>query len=117
MVYAKQEIEAIAAKTRFIKSNVEKVVRLIDILSYIHTTSPETGEFALKGGTAIHLCILDIPNNASYFWICTIPESTIKCSTTCSIQVNQSEPLMRPKSIVRTSRMTIRASQKIRMAR
>ncbi|MDD3424074.1 nucleotidyl transferase AbiEii/AbiGii toxin family protein [Sphaerochaeta sp.] len=60
-VYAKQEIEAIAAKTHFIKSNVEKVVRLIDILSYIHTTSPDTGEFALKGGTAINLCILDIP--------------------------------------------------------
>lgn len=60
-VYSKQEIEAIAAKTHFIKSNVEKVVRLIDILSYIHTKPHDTGMFALKGGTAINLCILDIP--------------------------------------------------------
>lgn len=29
-VYAKQEIEAIAAKTHFIKNNVEKMVRRID---------------------------------------------------------------------------------------
>ena len=28
-VYAKQEIEVIAGKTHYIKSNVEKVVRLI----------------------------------------------------------------------------------------
>ena len=60
-IYTKQEIEGIASKTNFIKSNVEKVVRLIDLLSYIHATSPDAGKFALKGGTAINLCILEIP--------------------------------------------------------
>lgn len=60
-LYTKQEIEAISAHTNFIKGNIEKVIRLIDVLSYINETFSSAGRFALKGGTAINLCVLNIP--------------------------------------------------------
>lgn len=60
-IHTKQEVEKIASATGFIKDNVEKVLRLIDLLEAINTLPEFTGKFALKGGTAINLCIVDCP--------------------------------------------------------
>lgn len=60
-IHTKQEVEKIASATGFIKDNVEKVLRLIDLLEAINTLPEFAGKFALKGGTAINLCIVDCP--------------------------------------------------------
>lgn len=60
-IHTKQEIEKIASATGFIKDNVEKVLRLIDLLEAINTLPEFASKFALKGGTAINLCIVDCP--------------------------------------------------------
>lgn len=58
-IHTKQEVEKIASTTGFIKDNVEKVLRLIDLLEAINTLPEFAGKLALKGGTAINLCIVD----------------------------------------------------------
>lgn len=60
-LYNREYVDSIAAKTGFIKDNVEKVLRLIDLLEAINTFPEFAGKFALKGGTAINLCIVDCP--------------------------------------------------------
>lgn len=60
-LYNREYVDSIAAKTGFIKDNVEKVLRLIDLLEAINTLPEFTGKLALKGGTAINLCIVDFP--------------------------------------------------------
>lgn len=60
-LYNREYVDSIAAKTGFIKDNVEKVLRLIDLLEAINTLPEFAGKFALKGGTAINLCIVDCP--------------------------------------------------------
>lgn len=41
--------------------NIEKVLRLIDLLEAINALPELAGKLALKGGTAINLCIVDSP--------------------------------------------------------
>lgn len=60
-LYNREYVDSIAAKTGFIKDNVEKVLRLIDLLEAINTLPEFAGKLALKGGTAINLCIVDCP--------------------------------------------------------
>lgn len=60
-IHTKQEVEKIASATGFIKDNVDKVLRLIDLLEAINTLPEFAGKLALKGGTAINLCIVDCP--------------------------------------------------------
>lgn len=60
-IHTKQEVEKVASATGFIKDNVEKVLRLIDLLEAINTSSEFAGKLALKGGNAINLCIIDCP--------------------------------------------------------
>lgn len=57
--YRKRDIENKAKECNFITNTTEKVLRLLDILEFIHNS--EINSFlALKGGTAINLCLLDL---------------------------------------------------------
>ena len=56
MNYSKQYIEALNKYKNFIPSNLEKVVRLLDVLKFISTELDPCGDkLVLKGGTAINL--------------------------------------------------------------
>ncbi len=55
MNYSKQYIAEISEQTGFIANNVEKVIRLLDVLDFIFTKSSFKDALSLKGGTAINL--------------------------------------------------------------
>ena len=55
MNYSKQYINGFANKTGFISSNIEKVIRLLDVLDFIFSQSSFKNALVLKGGTAINL--------------------------------------------------------------
>jgi len=60
-MYSKTDIDLLASKSGFIRDNLEKVLRLCEILQFI-TDNPQTaGNLALKGGTAINLVVFDLP--------------------------------------------------------
>lgn len=55
MNYSRQYINKLGEKTNFINSNLEKVIRLLDVLDYIFAKSSFSNDVILKGGTAINL--------------------------------------------------------------
>lgn len=55
MNYSKNQIEKYASESNFIKANIEKVMRLMDVLSFIFERSSFKDKLVLKGGTAINL--------------------------------------------------------------
>ena len=55
MNYSKQYITEISEQTGFIANNIEKVIRLLDVLDFIFTKSSFKDALSLKGGTAINL--------------------------------------------------------------
>lgn len=57
--YRKRDVEKKAIECNFLANNTEKVLRLLDILEFIHN-SEINSLLALKGGTAINLCLLDL---------------------------------------------------------
>ena len=57
----KKNIEKIAVKTGFIRSTLEKVERLLDILEWINNHEKLGRLLALKGGTAINTVIFNFP--------------------------------------------------------
>lgn len=62
MNYSKQYISEFVTKTGFISSNIEKVIRLLDVLRFIGSElDPEHKKLALKGGTAINLLYMGLP--------------------------------------------------------
>jgi predicted nucleotidyltransferase component of viral defense system len=60
-LYTKEYVERIAAREGFIKDNIEKVLRLTDVLEFLNTDSELAGKLVLKGGTAINLTIVNFP--------------------------------------------------------
>lgn len=56
-MYNRIDIERFANETNFIRDNVEKVVRLCDILKQLNTDPIFSDNLALKGGTAINLLV------------------------------------------------------------
>ncbi len=56
-----KNISQLAIKTGFIKDNVEKAMRLLDVLDHIYTTPFWQEKLVLKGGTAINLCYANMP--------------------------------------------------------
>jgi len=54
MNYSKKYIHELSIKEHFINSNLEKVIRLIEIINYIFNSSLKH-KLVLKGGTAINL--------------------------------------------------------------
>lgn len=61
MNYSKQYLAELATKTNFIKDNLEKVLRLAEILKFLNTDDVFKGKLALKGGTAINLTAIELP--------------------------------------------------------
>jgi len=61
MNFSKQYLNELSLKTNFIKDNIEKVLRLTEILKFINYESNYKGKFALKGGTAINLLFFNMP--------------------------------------------------------
>ena len=61
MNYSKQFLSELSTKTNFLKDNLEKVLRLSQILKFLNTDNVFKGKLALKGGTAINLTAIELP--------------------------------------------------------
>lgn len=59
--YSRQTLDAIAKEHGFIRDNLEKVMRLVDILGYFRENKLLLQTLVLKGGTAINLTIFELP--------------------------------------------------------
>ena len=59
--YSKQTLDSIAKNQGFIRDNLEKVVRLVDVLNYFHESKLLSETLVLKGGTAINLTVFELP--------------------------------------------------------
>ncbi len=59
--YSRQTLDAIAKEQGFIRDNLEKVMRLVDILRYFHENKLLSQTLVLKGGTAINLTVFELP--------------------------------------------------------
>ena len=59
--YNKIELEKVARETSFIRDNLEKVIRLSNILEFLVPNDDLKGKVVLKGGTAINLTVFDMP--------------------------------------------------------
>ena len=55
--YNKQALDIIAMEQSFIRDNLEKVMRLVEILNYFHDSPLLSKSLVLKGGTAINLIV------------------------------------------------------------
>ena len=55
MKYIKETISSFAKDAGFISSNLEKVIRLLDVLKFVFSESAFKDKLLLKGGTAINL--------------------------------------------------------------
>lgn len=62
MNYTKQYLMELSSKTYFIKDNLEKILRLSEILKFLNSDSYFRGKFVLKGGTAINLTAVELPS-------------------------------------------------------
>lgn len=56
--YNKNDLDLLAANTNFLRDNLEKVLRLSDVLQHMNTNPLLYSHLALKGGTAINLVVL-----------------------------------------------------------
>lgn len=61
MNFNKRQLQKEADQYHYVRDTYEKVVRLVDILSYIRSEAFLFENLALKGGTAINLTIFDLP--------------------------------------------------------
>ncbi len=59
--YNKQALNIIANEQGFIRDNLEKVMRLVEILHYFHHSPLLSKSLVLKGGTAINLTVFQLP--------------------------------------------------------
>lgn len=59
--FNKTDLDLLAAKTDFLRDNLEKVLRLSDILQYMNANPLLSSYLALKGGTAINLVVFNLP--------------------------------------------------------
>ena len=55
MNYSRNFIDELGKETKFIKANLEKVLRLLDVLNFLFQKSEFKDKLVLKGGTAINL--------------------------------------------------------------
>ncbi len=59
--YNKNDLDLLTANTDFLRDNLEKVLRLSDILQYMNANPLLLSHLALKGGTAINLVVFNLP--------------------------------------------------------
>lgn len=60
-LYNKQALDIIAKEQGFIRDNLEKVMRPVEILNYFHDSPLLSKSLALKGGTAINFTVFQLP--------------------------------------------------------
>lgn len=60
MNYSKQYISKVVQETGYLANNLEKVIRLLDVLDFIFSKSSFKDALSLKGGTAINLVYTDL---------------------------------------------------------
>lgn len=61
MIYSKQYLNVLSTQTNFLKDNLEKILRLSEILKFLNNDMVFKGKLALKGGNAINLTTLELP--------------------------------------------------------
>ena len=61
MRYDKQTIGQLASELGFVRDTYEKTLRLVEVLQFIESDTLLFDSFALKGGTAINLMIIQLP--------------------------------------------------------
>ena len=59
--YNKNDLALLAAQTNFLRDNLEKVLRLTDVLQFIAGNPKLQDCLILKGGTAINLTVFELP--------------------------------------------------------
>ena len=59
--FDKTYLDRLAAESGFIRDNLEKVLRLVEILKFFHNHPTLSQALVLKGGTAINLAVFDMP--------------------------------------------------------
>lgn len=59
--YNRQTLDSIAKEQGFNRDNLEKVMRLVNILNYFHNNKLLSQTLVLKGGTAINLTVFKLP--------------------------------------------------------
>lgn len=59
--YNKNDLAQLAAQTHFLRDNLEKVLRLTNVLQFIANNPKLNHCLVLKGGTAINLTVFDMP--------------------------------------------------------
>ena len=59
--YNKNDIARLASETHFLRDNLEKVLRLVDVLHFVGQNNKLKDRLVLKGGTAINLTIFNMP--------------------------------------------------------
>ena len=59
--YSKSFLDKVATETGFIRDNLEKVLRLCEILQYLNENQLFANQLTLKGGTAINLTVFNMP--------------------------------------------------------
>lgn len=60
-LYSKSDLDLIAKESGFIRDNLEKAIRLADILDYFNRNPLLVENLILKGGTAINLTVFNLP--------------------------------------------------------
>ncbi len=60
-LFDKKDLDSLAKETSFLRDNLEKVIRLVDILEFINNDDLLSLNLALKGGTAINLIVFQVP--------------------------------------------------------
>jgi predicted nucleotidyltransferase component of viral defense system len=56
MEYSKEDLKSFSSRSSFLESNLEKVLRLTDVLDFVFSDPRLRNKLVLKGGTAINLC-------------------------------------------------------------
>ena len=59
--YNKHSLDSIAKDQGFIRDNLEKVMRLVEVLNHFRNSDLLSNTLALKGGTAINLTVFSLP--------------------------------------------------------
>ena len=59
--FDKTYLDQLAAESGFIRDNLEKVLRLVEILKFFHNHPTLSQALVLKGGTAINLTVFNMP--------------------------------------------------------
>ena len=59
--YNKNDIARLASETHFLRDNLEKVLRLVDVLHFVGQNNKLNDCLVLKGGTAINLTVFNMP--------------------------------------------------------